>query len=156
MRVSARQAREDRPPRKKSAMAGEPFASRAAEALRVAESMYRTMIDQLPDWVTFFREVLGLEGVAAQLFPQSEEMLAFERTLEFAQIQRMLSELRARRGEFHEQEKMITVRLPASVHSSLKAEADALGVSLNKLCITKLVQFVEEDLIPTSPKKYPK
>ena len=34
--------------------------------------------------------------------------------------------------------KRITLRLPVSLHSSLKAEAAAEGVSLNQLCVVKL------------------
>ena len=39
---------------------------RRQEAYRVAEALYR----QDPDWVTFFREILGIGGVVRRLFPR--------------------------------------------------------------------------------------
>jgi hypothetical protein len=43
---------------------------------------------------------------------------------------------------------MITIRLPASLHDALKAEADELNLSINKLCISKLLQRIESRYIP--------
>ena len=44
---------------------------------------------------------------------------------------------------------MITVRLPKSLHESLRAEAHEKRTSMNKLCISKLLQFIDTDLVPT-------
>ena len=44
--------------------------------------------------------------------------------------------------------RVITVRLPASLHEALKDEAHQRKVSMNKLCISKLLQVIEQDLIP--------
>jgi hypothetical protein len=38
---------------------------------------------------------------------------------------------------------MITVRLPKSLHEALQAEAHVHRVSMNRLCITKLLQVVD-------------
>jgi predicted HicB family RNase H-like nuclease len=43
---------------------------------------------------------------------------------------------------------VITVRLPKSLHESLRAEAHDRRTSMNKLCISKLLQVVDGDLVP--------
>ena len=43
---------------------------------------------------------------------------------------------------------MITVRLPQSLHETLRIEAYQHCTSMNKLCISKLLQFIESDLVP--------
>ena len=43
---------------------------------------------------------------------------------------------------------MITVRLPKSMHESLRTEAHDLRTSMNKLCISKLLQVIGEEMIP--------
>ena len=43
---------------------------RRVEAHRVADSLYR----QAPDWVIFFREILGIGGVVRRLFPGREDL----------------------------------------------------------------------------------
>jgi len=118
---------------------------RRQAAYRVAETLYR----QDPDWVTFFREVLGIGGVVRRLFPDREELMEFERSVECAEIQLMLTRLRQRtsaRPERPEPTRVITVRLPQSLHESLQAEAHAHQTSMNKLCITKLLQVIDGDL----------
>jgi predicted HicB family RNase H-like nuclease len=110
------------------------------------------MARQVPDWETFFREVMGVEGLLARLFPIREQRSAFEETPEYVEIQHIMARLRGRRGRRipldRETTKVITVRLPESLHASLIAEASSVGTSMNKLCISKLLQIVEEDLIP--------
>lgn len=117
------------------------------EVLRVANDLYR----QTPDWVTFFREVLGLNGIVRQVYPRAEEMAEFERTEEYCEIQQMLAKLRNRGGAKPsdvEPTTVITVRLPKSLHDSLRAEAHERRTSMNKLCISKLLQVVDGQLIP--------
>ena len=43
---------------------------------------------------------------------------------------------------------VITVRLPKSVHDTLKTEAHEHRTSMNKLCISKLLQFIDSNLVP--------
>jgi hypothetical protein len=119
---------------------------KCSEGLRVARELFH----QTPDWVTFFRLVLGLDGVVRQLFGTPDELLAFERTNEYQEIQRMLAELRALGGDLSSREPMrvITVRMPKSLHEALKSEARELHTSINKLCISKLLQSVESRLVP--------
>jgi predicted HicB family RNase H-like nuclease len=115
------------------------------EALQIATELMR----QKPDWVTFFRETLGVGGVARRLFPTAEAMQQFEKTDEFAQIQQMVVQLRNRpatMGDGKEPTRVITVRMPASLHDALKTEAHDRKVSMNKLCITKLLQIVDDGM----------
>ncbi len=117
------------------------------EVLRVADEMFQ----QSPDWVTFFREILGLEGVVRRAFPSPELLCRFEQTPEYGEIQTRLAKLRAR-GDFfansREPTRVITVRLPKSLHESLRAEAHERHTSMNKLCISKLLQMVDGELVP--------
>ena len=119
-------------------------ANKALEALQIAKQMFM----QTPDWVTFFREILGIGGVARRLFPTQEEFLGFEQTAQFSEIQTMVSALRNKKGsssDGHEPTRVITVRLPKSLHEALRAEAHDHKTSMNKLCIAKLLQVLEEE-----------
>jgi predicted HicB family RNase H-like nuclease len=121
--------------------------TRASKVHRVAYELFR----QNPDWVTFFREILGVEGVVRQVFQTNDDLAAFEHTSEYAEIQVMVAKLRERAGEpvdSREPTRVITVRLPASLHESLRTEAHERKTSMNKLCISKLLQIVDEELVP--------
>jgi predicted HicB family RNase H-like nuclease len=102
------------------------------------------------DWITFFREVLGTEGIVRRMFPTAEELAAFEKTDEYEAIQQMLTKLRERSGDTAENEptRVITVRLPKSLHESLKSEAHMHQTSMNQLCISKLLQLIDKGLVP--------
>jgi predicted HicB family RNase H-like nuclease len=119
------------------------------------EEVYRIAFDlycRNPDWVTFFREVLGKTGLVRQHFPNSDDRTAFERTEEYAKVQQLLGKLRERAKDdqnSHEPIKVITVRMPESLHEALKHEAHEYHTSMNKLCISKLLQFIETELVPT-------
>ena len=106
------------------------------------------MFQKTPDWVTFFREVLGVGGLVRRLFTTPEELAAFEKTAEYAEIQNMINRLRERSGAPAESTKettrVITVRLPASLHESLKCEANERNTSINQLCISKLLQVLDD------------
>ena len=117
------------------------------EVLEVAETLYR----QNPDWVTFFREVLGVEGAVRKAFPTFDELTAFEQSPQFDKIQKLLVRLREKRSNVDvetEPTRVITVRLPKSMHEYLRTEAHDLRTSMNKLCISKLLQVIGEDMIP--------
>ncbi len=111
----------------------------------------RQLYEQEPDWVTFFREVLGVDGMVRGSFTSLDELGAFERSVEFEQIQKWLVKLREQRTSTDneaEPTRVITVRLPKSMHEYLRTEAHDLRTSMNKLCISKLLQVIEQDLIP--------
>ncbi|MBX7073265.1 MAG: hypothetical protein K1X71_08965 [Pirellulales bacterium] len=122
------------------------MANKYQEVLMVAHDLY----SQDPDWVTFFREILGIEGAVRKSFASQEQFAEFEKTREHQQIQGMLAKLRERgRGKPNQPEptRVITVRLPKSLHDSLRAEAHDRKTSMNRLCIAKLLQGVDEHLL---------
>ncbi len=131
-----------------------PTGDKQLEAHRVAEELYK----QRPDWLIFFREILGVGGAISRLFPSVEERAAFEQTPEYDDIQRMLADLRNQsllQVEMDDKEptRVITVRLPKSMHEALRAEAYSRQISMNKLCIAKLVKALDaatEGETPTS------
>ena len=117
------------------------------EVLEAAENLYR----QSPDWVTFFREILGVEGTVRRAFPTFDELTTFEQSQQFDKIQKLLVRLREKRSSVdaeNEPTRVITVRLPKSMHEYLRTEAHDLRTSMNKLCISKLLQVIGEDMIP--------
>ena len=75
----------------------------------------------------------------------------FETTSEYVEIQHILAEMRGRPQKRNlvnrEKTKMITVRLPESLHAALMQEANDLNTSMNKLCISKLLQIIDKDLV---------
>jgi hypothetical protein len=121
---------------------------RYQQILQAAQQLY----DSEPDWVTFFREILGVDGLVRRTFPRLEDLTAFEKSQEYEQIQKWLVKLREQKNATDtesEPTRVITVRLPKSMHEYLRTEAHDLRTSMNKLCISKLLQVIEQDLIPT-------
>lgn len=119
---------------------------RKGTAQRIANEMFH----QQPDWITFFREVLGVDGLLRKLFVNPEDLAAFEKTEEYNEIQLMLAKLRDRSGaaaDGREPTRVITVRLPKSLHESLRAEAHDRKTSMNQLCISKLLQVIDAEFI---------
>ena len=117
------------------------------QILQTAKRLY----EQEPDWVTFFREVLGVDGMVRGSFTSLEELASFERSQEFEQIQKWLVKLREQRNATDtesEPTRVITVRLPRSLHETLRAEAHEHRTSMNQLCISKLLQFIDNDQVP--------
>jgi predicted HicB family RNase H-like nuclease len=121
---------------------------RLTEVKRTVEHLFA----KGPDWVTFYREVLGLRGIVRQEFPTREALAAFEQTEAFQEILQLLTKLREQvppASEEDETTRVITVRLPKSMHESLRAEAHEHHTSMNKLCISKLLQFIDNDKVPS-------
>jgi uncharacterized protein (DUF4415 family) len=141
------------------------------DVLQAAEAIFA----KSPDWVVFFREVLGLGGIARRTCPTVEQLAEFEHSDAYREIQRMLTRLRAQpakpppkkaeprdpkattpepegketaKTSKADETKVITVRLPMSLLEALQEEAHEHRTSVNKLCISKLLQFIDHDLIP--------
>lgn len=122
----------------------EGFAARSQKVLQVA----RELFGGKPDWVTFFRETLGVNGAARTVFPTQGDYIQFEQSSEFVEIQQMVATLRSRKipgNGTNEPTRVITVRLPESLHEALKQEATDHKTSMNKLCISKLLQVLFEN-----------
>ncbi|MBN2577808.1 MAG: toxin-antitoxin system HicB family antitoxin [Pirellulales bacterium] len=118
------------------------------QLLRMAEDLFAKQ----PDWVTFYREILGPKGLVREAFPTRQQLTEFHETSTYHEIQRMLSELRKRGSQGinleEEPTRVITVRIPKSLHEGLFAEAHEHLTSINKLCISKLLQFIENEMVP--------
>jgi predicted HicB family RNase H-like nuclease len=115
----------------------------ARTVLQVAERLY----GMDPEWVVFFREMLGMEGVVRRTFRDPEELARFECSPQYARIREMLDTLRTRQPSRHverESQRVVTVRMPRSLHETLKNEAGLLQVSVNTLCISKLMKLLDE------------
>ena len=122
----------------------EGFAARCQKVLQVARELFQSK----PDWVTFFRETLGVSGAARNVFPRQQDYVAFEKSREYSEIQNMVLALRNRKipgSSGNEPTRVITVRLPESLHEALKAEASDHNTSMNKLCISKLLQVLVDN-----------
>jgi predicted HicB family RNase H-like nuclease len=111
------------------------------------------------DWVTFYRQVLGPAGIVRRLYPSANSRTAFEQTETYRQVQQMLTDLRKRPPIKDEKEReklkarqeptrIITVRIPQSLHEVLLDEAYEYRTSVNKLCISKLMQFIDSEMVP--------
>ena len=85
-----------------------------------------------------------------------DELRAWESCREFDEVQTMLSALRSHdtgKGDTIEAQRMITVRLPMSMHEALKKESEEYELSINKLCITKLLHKMDSRFVPLEPGK---
>jgi predicted HicB family RNase H-like nuclease len=112
------------------------------EVRQIAHSIY----SQRPDWVTFYRDVLGLNGAVRRCFPSKDMLAEFEKTEAYDDIQTMLHDLRKSGhtpANAEDPTEVITVRLPRSMHAMLREEAHEHRTSINKLCITKLLKFID-------------
>jgi len=117
---------------------------------QMALAKARELYEEGLDWRAFNREVLGANGLVRQMLPD-EEYEAFENTPEFAKIHELMSKLREKSEKKKESEpvRVITVRLPQSVHETLRAEAHGFNTSMNQLCIAKLVRMIDEEEVKT-------
>jgi hypothetical protein len=126
-----------------------PAAHGATAVLEVAERLYAMN----PEWLVFFREVLGVEGLVRRAFRTPDALVHFECSREYARIREMLDDLRTRQTALpaeRETQRVVTVRMPKSLHESLKAEAEEMRVSINTLCISKLVKLLEDPSRPAA------
>jgi len=121
---------------------------KAAEVYRAACELF----DERPDWVTFFRRILGRKGIVRESYPDAELLRKFEQTRTYLKIQQMLAKLREQGIDPEvtpaEPVRVITVRIPESLHELLRDEAGDLRTSVNKLCISKLLQLIDKELVP--------
>ncbi len=124
-----------------------PHRRKHQEVKEAVERLFATK----PDWMTFYREVMGLNGLVRQAFPSFETMAVFEQTETYREIHRMLAELRKQPPpkDVVEDTKVITIRIPQSLHEFLRIEAFEHHTTMNKLCISKLVQFIDTEHVPT-------
>jgi predicted HicB family RNase H-like nuclease len=121
------------------------------EKLQAIQQRAMELFEKDTDWATFFREVLGVNGIVHRTYPTPESLAEFERTPQHQDIQQMLTKLREKNAEVPadvEPTRVITVRLPKSLHEALRAEAHTRQTSMNQLCISKLLQIIEQQFVP--------
>jgi len=114
--------------------------ARARQLLAFAEQR----AGEAASWVDLSNALFGLAGKATEAFPTERDRTAFCKTEEYKRILALMDRLPAPPvKEIVElaasANGAISVRLPRSVHAALLAEAKAEGVSLNQLCLSKLV-----------------
>jgi len=115
----------------------------ATAVLEVAERLFAME----PEWVVFFREVLGVDGIVRRTFSDADSLMRFECSPQYARIREMLDGLRSRqsdRASQREIQRVVTVRMPKSLHETLKSEAEQMRVSINTLCISKLMKLLDD------------
>ncbi len=109
-----------------------------------------------PTWTAFYREVLGEKGIVRTIFTESDELESYECSEQHSQIFEMLTTLRSRdlpENDPTELQRMITIRLPMSLHNAICDEANELEVSVNKLCISRMLQPLDSRMIPACKNK---
>ncbi len=132
---------------RKSLHTSGPFADRCNQAFSLANDLF----GHAPIWTCFFREVLAVGGLTHALFPTPDEYAEFMCASQYDQIQQMLTALRSRdlpESDPNDPQRMITVRLPKSLHESLCAEAAQMKVSINRLCISRFLQVLDQKMVP--------
>jgi hypothetical protein len=128
------------------------FQARCRQAFDVANDLF----GNAPTWVCFYRELLGGSGMIHRIFASNEDLGAFLRTEEYHQIQLMLTALRSRdlpENDPNDPQRMITVRLPKSLHEAMCEEAGRLNISVNRLCISRMLQMLDPKMIPETTSK---
>jgi hypothetical protein len=125
---------------KKAGTVSPQIRARAREVLAFAEQR----AGQATDWLELSNALFGPGGKATIAFPTERERTAFCKTEEYKRLLALMDRLPA--PPVKEVVELaasangaISVRLPRSVHAALLAEAKAEGVSLNQLCLSKLV-----------------
>jgi hypothetical protein len=141
------------------------------EILKIAEELYR----KDPDWVTYYREILGVDGIVHQTFLTRTQLEEFEQSEACREIHYLLTKLREKKPVKKEKDKeekgmkkgkpgaakvqedgeeiqVITVRIPKSIHETLTEEAYQCRTSVNQLCISKLIQAIDSGLVPSDKK----
>jgi hypothetical protein len=111
----------------------------------------KRLYEARPNWVTFYHGVFGVVGLLYHYFPDPADRAVIERTDEYRSLFQALQRIRGERpqsGDASPAERVITVRVPRSMHQTLLAEAKERGVSLNKLCVSKLLQTIGPDQVP--------
>jgi hypothetical protein len=125
---------------KKKSSPSQHIVAKAKQVLAFAEQQAQ----QAADWLELSNSLFGVGGKATLAFSTDAERTAFCKTEQYKRLLALLDGLPAPPvKEIVEltasANGAISVRLPRSVHAALLAEAQAEGVSLNQLCLSKLV-----------------
>ncbi|WP_149496229.1 type II toxin-antitoxin system HicB family antitoxin [Roseiconus lacunae] len=114
------------------------------------------MIGQNMRWVAAYRQVYAIGELIDRLFPDPAARGLFERSDENGNVLEQLAHLRAidrSKASAVEPQRILTIRLPESMHHRLARESDALEISLNRLAISKLLEPALPEHIPSGGKR---
>lgn len=121
---------------------GGELKERADALLEIAEAA----AERAEHWTDLHNAVFGLGSKFSMWFPDRSDRVKFTQSYQCAKIMDMIEDLRERKGDPESVAAVaakangaISLRLPQTIHAALLAEADAEGVSLNQLCLAKLV-----------------
>lgn len=123
------------------------YDGRCRQALLLAEEAFA----KTGSWVIFFREILGVGGIVQQLFPDPAELKSFMAGADYETLHEMLAAVRSQdqsKSDAAEPERMITIRIPKSLHELLQDESKACELSINKLAISKLLWPANPRFVP--------
>lgn len=103
----------------------------------------RGIASSSPTWADLSNALFNhVDGLIAKAYPTREEREQFVRSPEYKAIKELVSVAQERTGLVEgatpAKSGKFIVRLPRSLHAALDAEAEAEGVSLNQLVVTKL------------------
>lgn len=101
----------------------------------------------LGSWTRVYRETLSPCGMIAKL--SAEELVEFRKSKEHTAVQAIIAELRKQRENSDGSPRVITVRVPAVLHEALRQESHQRQTSMNQLCISKLLQSIDPDFVPS-------
>jgi hypothetical protein len=127
-------------PAKKKPTPSRRVRTRARQVLEFAQQHAR----EVANWVELSNALFSPEGKATLAFPTAADKTAFCKTPEYKSLLALLNTLPPPPVQevinlTSSANGAISVRLPRSVHAALLAEAKAEGVSLNQLCVSKLI-----------------
>jgi hypothetical protein len=127
-------------PAKKDPKVSRRIVAKARRVLEFAEQRAR----EAAHWMELSNALFAPDGKATQAFTTPAERTAFCKTAEYKRILALLKGLPSPPVKevidlTSSANGSISVRLPPSVHAALLAEAKAEGVSLNQLCVSKLL-----------------
>ena len=127
-------------PAKKQPQVSPRIAVKARQVLAFAEKR----AGEAADWMELSNALFAPDGKVTEAFPTPAERAAFCKTAEYKQILALMNCLPSPAVKevadlTASANGSLSVRLPRSVHAALLAEAQVEGVSLNQLCVSKLV-----------------
>ena len=109
------------------------------------------IIESCTTWAEAHGKVFGVDGYLGRLFDDRTTQCRFRDSFEYRVILESLAELRARdtnKSTATQPMRILTIRLPQSVHQAMAAEADSMRVSINQLGISKLLVEIDPRLVP--------
>ncbi|MEL6895565.1 MAG: hypothetical protein AAFP90_05620 [Planctomycetota bacterium] len=125
----------------------QPYGIKCVLVKQAAESVF----SQTGYWAVFYSHVLGVNGVVAKMFPSESERRRFETSEHFDELLAMLTAIRAAdtsKIAKVDKQRMLTVRVPETLHETLRHECDQLDVAMNRLAISKLLLPIDPRLVP--------